>query len=138
VAEEYGLYKHVRFNSEVEMAQWDDREKKWKVNVTVSGDKDSQFGSTYTLSSDFLVSAVGQLNVPREPDIPGLKSFTRKLMHLARWDRTYNYKNKRIAIIGNGEASTEVYKYMNPADMSLNRSDIHSDRAGGCQSCTCR
>ncbi|KAL3452626.1 hypothetical protein BJX65DRAFT_320252 [Aspergillus insuetus] len=108
VAEKYGLYKYIRFNSEVKQARWDDEEMKWKINVEVSGDKDSQFASSYVLNSDFLASAVGQLNVPREPDIPGLKNFQGKMMHSARWDWTYNFENKRIAVIGNGATSAQI------------------------------
>lgn len=104
MAEKYGLYKYIRFNSEVKEAQWDDKEMKWKVSVEVSGGKDSQYTSSYVLSSDFLASAVGQLNAPQEPDIAGLKNFRGKMMHSARWDWTYNFENKRIAIIGNGGA----------------------------------
>ncbi|KAE8378667.1 hypothetical protein BDV26DRAFT_187012 [Aspergillus bertholletiae] len=108
IAEKYGLYKHIRFNSEVEQAQWDDKEMKWKVNVKVSGNKDSEFGNHYTLSSDFLVSAVGQLNVPREPAIPGLRDFGGKLMHSARWDWTYDFAGKRVAVIGNGATAAQI------------------------------
>ncbi|KAL2822032.1 hypothetical protein BJX63DRAFT_377818 [Aspergillus granulosus] len=108
VAEKYGLYKYIRFNSEVKEARWDDEEMKWKIHVEVSGDKDSQFASSYALKSDFLTSAVGQLNVPREPDIPGLKDFRGRMMHSARWDWTYNFENKRIAIIGNGATSAQI------------------------------
>ncbi|CEL05224.1 hypothetical protein ASPCAL06343 [Aspergillus calidoustus] len=108
VAEKYGLYKYIRFNSEVKQARWDDEEMKWKINVEVSGDKDSQFASSYVLNSDFLASAVGQLNVPREPDIPGLRDFQGRMMHSARWDWTYNFENKRIAIIGNGATSAQI------------------------------
>jgi cation diffusion facilitator CzcD-associated flavoprotein CzcO len=108
VAEKYGLYKHIRFNSEVKEARWDDNEMKWKISVEVSGDKDHQFLSSYVMSSDFLTSAVGQLNFPREPEIPGLKDFRGKMMHSARWDWTYNFENKRIAIIGNGEPPSYV------------------------------
>jgi cation diffusion facilitator CzcD-associated flavoprotein CzcO len=107
VAEKYGLYKYIRFNSEVKQARWDDEKMKWKIDVEVSGDKDSQFASSYVLNSDFLASAVGQLNVPREPEIPGLKDFQGRMMHSARWDWTYNFENKRIAIIGNGLLSPE-------------------------------
>ncbi|KAL3491939.1 hypothetical protein BJX62DRAFT_251031 [Aspergillus germanicus] len=108
VAEKYGLYKYIRFNSEVKQARWDDEKMKWKIDVEVSGDKDSQFASSYVLNSDFLASAVGQLNVPREPDIPGLKDFQGRMMHSARWDWTYNFENKRIAIIGNGATSAQI------------------------------
>lgn len=105
IAEKYGLYKHIRFNSTVEEARWDDSESKWKVNVKVSGQKDSEYGNSYVLNSDFLISAVGQLNLPREPDIPGLKDFKGKMMHSARWDWSYNLSGKRIAVIGNGIVS---------------------------------
>ncbi|KAL2870445.1 flavin-containing monooxygenase [Aspergillus lucknowensis] len=77
------LLKHIRFNSEVKEAQWDEAEMKWKASVEVSGDKDSQYARSYVLTSDFLVSAVGQLN-------------------------TYNCENKRIAIIGNGATSAQI------------------------------
>ncbi|RDW81202.1 flavin-containing monooxygenase [Aspergillus mulundensis] len=89
-------------------ARWSDEDKKWKVSVKVSGDKDDQFTRSYTLSTDFLISAVGQLNFPREPNIPGLKEFRGKMMHSARWDWTYNFENKRIAIIGNGATAAQI------------------------------
>jgi cation diffusion facilitator CzcD-associated flavoprotein CzcO len=108
VAEKYGLYKYIRFNSEVKEARWDEKEIKWRVGIEVSGDKDNQFTRSYVLSSDFLISAVGQLNFPRDPDIPGLKDFRGKMMHSARWDWTYNFENKRIAIIGNGESYSSL------------------------------
>lgn len=102
IAEKYGLYKHIRFNSTVEEARWDETEMKWRATVRVSGQKDSEFASSYIINSDFLVSAVGQLNLPREPDIPGLKDFQGRMMHSARWDWSYDLTGKRIAIIGNG------------------------------------
>ncbi|KAL4785266.1 hypothetical protein BJX76DRAFT_367087 [Aspergillus varians] len=108
VAEKYGLYKYIRFNSEAKEARWDEKEMKWKVSVEVSGDKDNQFTRSYAMSSDFLISAVGQLNFPREPEIPGLKDFRGKMMHSARWDWTYDFQDKRIAIIGNGATSAQI------------------------------
>ncbi|KGO66726.1 hypothetical protein PITC_056190 [Penicillium italicum] len=108
VAEKYGLYKHIRFNSTVEEARWDDIESKWQTSVVVSGQKDSEFLSSYVLNSDFLVSAVGQLNLPRTPDIPGLEDFQGRMMHSARWDWSYDMTGMRIAIIGNGATATQI------------------------------
>ncbi|KAJ5588990.1 hypothetical protein N7537_011668 [Penicillium hordei] len=108
VAEKYGLYNHIRFNSTVEEARWDDIESKWKTSVMISGQKDSEFSTSYVLNSDFLVSAVGQLNLPQTPDIPGLKDFKGKMMHSARWDWSYDLKGKRIAIIGNGATAAQI------------------------------
>ncbi|OQV04786.1 hypothetical protein CLAIMM_09618 [Cladophialophora immunda] len=108
VAQKYELYRYVRFNTAVDSAKWDDSEKKWKTTVSVQGAKDAEFGSTYTITSDFLVSAVGQLNVPRMPDIPGVDEFRGKIMHSARWDWSYNLRGKKVAIIGNGATAAQI------------------------------
>lgn len=76
--------------------------------MTVSGGKETEFGSSYTITSDFLVSAVGQLNFPKYPDYPGLSDFKGKIMHSARWDWSYNIAGKRIAIIGNGATAAQI------------------------------
>jgi cation diffusion facilitator CzcD-associated flavoprotein CzcO len=102
VAEKFGLYKHVRFNTTVEQAQWDENEQKWKTTVRVTGGKDAEFRDSYTITSDFLVSAVGQLNFPSYPNIPGMDDFKGKLMHSARWDLGYELEGMNVAVIGNG------------------------------------
>ncbi|KAI1623394.1 cyclohexanone monooxygenase [Exophiala viscosa] len=108
VARKYDLYRYVRFNTAVDSAKWDDADKKWKTTVSVQGAKDAEFGSTYTIASDFLVSAVGQLNVPQLPDIPGLNQFKGKIMHSARWDWSYDIRGKKVAIIGNGATAAQI------------------------------
>ncbi|KAK5045942.1 hypothetical protein LTR84_008728 [Exophiala bonariae] len=108
VAQKYELYRYVRFNTAVDSARWDDASKKWKTTVSVQGGKDAEFTNTYTISSDFLVSAVGQLNVPRLPDIDGLGEFKGKLMHSARWDWSYSLRGKKVAIIGNGATAAQI------------------------------
>lgn len=129
IAEKYGLYKHIRFNSTAEEARWDDIECRWKTSVMVSGQKDIEFSTSYVLNSDFLVSAVGQLNLPRTPDIPGLEDFQGKMMHSARWDWSYDLTGKRIAIIGNGAHSAKETKHLFTKynTKSLYRSNCCSD-----------
>lgn len=108
VAHKYELYRYIRFNSSVDSAKWDDAEKKWKTQVSVHGSKDAEFGNSYTLTSDFLVSAVGQLNQPKLPDIEGVDKFKGKLMHSARWDWSYDLRGKKVAIIGNGATAAQI------------------------------
>lgn len=103
VAQKYKIYEHVRFNTSVEGAVWDEEEKKWKVDVkTAEGSKDAEFNPRYEIKADFLVSAVGQLNQPKWPEIDGIGDFLGKKMHSARWDWSYDLKDKKIAILGNG------------------------------------
>jgi cation diffusion facilitator CzcD-associated flavoprotein CzcO len=75
------------------------------VNAKVHGGKEMEVHNEYNLECNFLISAVGQLNYPRYPEIPGLKEgvFEGRVMHSARWDWSYDYRGKRIAVIGSGK-----------------------------------
>ena len=108
VAHKYRLYRHIRFNSAVEEAHWDDENYKWRVSVGRLGGKEAEIGRSYILNSDFLVSAVGQLNIPKYPSIPGLNDFSGKLMHSARWDWDYDIRGKRVGIIGTGATAAQI------------------------------
>jgi cation diffusion facilitator CzcD-associated flavoprotein CzcO len=115
VAQQYNLYQHVRFNTTVGSATWDDEARKWRVGVsTAKGSKDAEFSAGYEISCDFLVSAVGQLNVPKWPKIAGVDEFKGKLMHSARWDWSYDVKDKKIAVIGNGKCLEDILSGENP------------------------
>ncbi|PKX99987.1 FAD/NAD(P)-binding domain-containing protein [Aspergillus campestris IBT 28561] len=119
VAQKYRLYRYIRFNSAVDAARWDEDSHTWRVQVSVGGAKDGQFVSSYELTSDFLVSAVGQLNLPQWPSLPGLDDFTGKVMHSARWDWTYDWADKRVAIIGNGASALQIAPEIAPAAAHL-------------------
>ncbi|KAK5108774.1 hypothetical protein LTR62_007834 [Meristemomyces frigidus] len=109
VAQEYKLYQHVRFNTSVEEARWDDELQKWRTKVTTAkGSKEAEFNPEYEIKSDFLVSAVGQLNQPQYPKIDGLDDWSGKKMHSARWDWSYDLKDKKIALIGNGCTAVQI------------------------------
>jgi cation diffusion facilitator CzcD-associated flavoprotein CzcO len=42
------------------------------------------------------------------PKIPGIENYKGKLMHSARWDQDYDYKNKTVAVIGGGSSSVQI------------------------------
>ena len=102
VASKYDLYKYVRFASEVLKAVWDSRSCQWSTTVKTFDGKESEYGVEYVITSDFLISAVGQLNFPKYPTIKGLSCFKGKVMHSARWDWSYALEGKRMVVIGTG------------------------------------
>lgn len=109
VAQDYKLYQHVRFNTTVEDATWDDELRKWRTRVTTAkGSKEAEFNPEYEIKSDFLVSAVGQLNQPKWPEIDGVEDFAGKKMHSARWDWSYDLTEKKIALVGNGCTAVQI------------------------------
>lgn len=83
--------------------EWKDDEFKWHATVTVDGGKDAEYGNSYVIISDFVISAIGQLCKPKGFDIPGIPDFKGKVMHTARWDRSFDLTNKRVAVVGTGE-----------------------------------
>jgi len=96
IAERYGLYEYIRFNTEIERCDWKDRQ--WHI-LTKSGETDH---------SDFLVAATGVLHHPSVPNILGLADFERPWFHSARWDHSVALDGKRIGVIGNGSTGVQI------------------------------
>lgn len=106
-AKEFGLYAHIRFNSEVRAARWDDRTSRWCLDVqTPDGPAKDR--------ATVLVSAVGQLNRPKMADLPGLERFTGPSFHSARWDASADLTGKRVAVIGTGASAFQFIPEIAP------------------------
>lgn len=129
VAQKYGLYKYARFHTSVDAATWDEKTLKWETTVTVGGGKEAEFSSSYTISSDFLVAATGQLNKPKGIEVPGYEEYRGKIMHSARWDWSYDLKGKKIAIIGTGR-STHSASFQQLADLCRCYDGTNCTRSG--------
>lgn len=97
-AEEFGLYEHIRFRSEVTAAHWDEQRREWALEVR------TDHGPVRDRARA-VVTAVGQLNRPRYPDIPGRDLFAGPSFHSARWDASVDLTGKRVAVIGTGASA---------------------------------
>jgi len=102
VATRYGIRRNIRFFTRVESARYDEEKRCWNVDtVTADGKRDS-------LRGDLLISAVGLLNVPKMPAIPGLENFAGPCFHTARWPQDLDLRGKDVAVIGNGASAMQV------------------------------
>ncbi len=97
-ADDYGLRKHIRFNTEVKTCVYDDAKALWRVSVTRDGKQE-------TLSAISVISAVGQLNRPKWPDIPGQDKFKGIAFHSTEWEHQHDLKGKRVLVIGTGASA---------------------------------
>ncbi|HEY3943295.1 MAG TPA: NAD(P)/FAD-dependent oxidoreductase, partial [Acidimicrobiales bacterium] len=79
VADEHDLRRLVRFGHEVTAAVHDGTTGRWTVTAR------DRSGAEVTLDADAVVSATGQLNRPKLPDVPGRESFAGPAFHTARW-----------------------------------------------------
>lgn len=100
VAREYGLYEHIRFNTEVTAMNWDDSSCAWNLTLRTEAEE-------YRSRSNVVVSAVGQLNRPSMPNIPGQKDFKGVSFHSARWNHAIDLSGKRVGIIGTGASAAQ-------------------------------
>ena len=66
------------------------------------------FSDGETITSRFLVSAIGQLHIPKTPEIKGAANLSGVSFHSAQWDHSYDYRGKRIAVIGNAASAIQL------------------------------
>ncbi len=97
---EYGLRPHIRFGVTVTGARFDGTG--WQVAT-----QDAE-GRQQTLPCRVLVTAVGQLNRPAIPDIPGLADFPGPCFHTAQWDHGVDLTGRRVALIGTGASAMQA------------------------------
>ncbi|KAI1749717.1 flavin-binding monooxygenase [Xylaria castorea] len=102
-AEQFGSMRFIKLSHEVISCTWDDKVKKWKLDV-----RRTDTGEIFQDDADVLVAARGGLSNPSWPNIPGLKDFAGEVMHSALWNDEYDFENKRIGIIGNGSSAIQI------------------------------
>ncbi len=102
VLDEHGVRDHCRFQTEVTALRWNGEERRWHAELRgADGDVD-------TLAARVVVSAVGSLNRPKLPDIPGMDDFAGPSFHSARWDHSVDYRGRRVAQIGAGASGFQI------------------------------
>ena len=102
VMAKHGIEPHVRWETEVLGASWDDATATWTVRTR---DRD---GVESALEARALISAVGQLNRPHLPDIPGRDDFDGPAFHSARWDHDVDLAGRRVAMVGAGASGFQI------------------------------
>ena len=102
IVDKYGLRPHCRFGATVTRLTWDDERAVWKVTVR-AGD-----GLVDVLDARFVISAVGSLNLPRLPDLPGMNTFAGPWFHPTRWPDDLELAGTRFALIGAGASGFQI------------------------------
>ena len=95
-ADKYGVTPFIRFGEEVTRCEYDGE--KWQLE-TASGVKDE---------ADIVLSATGVLHHPSYPDIEGLDDFTGEMFHSARWNHDFDWRGKRVGVIGTGSTAIQI------------------------------
>jgi cation diffusion facilitator CzcD-associated flavoprotein CzcO len=102
--ERFGLPPHLRFNTGLERAIWNEVSGLWQITLN-NGE---------TITAQFLISGMGHLSRPSVPSIAGLENFRGTLFHSQDWQHDYRLEGKRVAVIGTGASSIQFVPQIQP------------------------
>lgn len=98
VADRFDLRRDVHLRQRVARCRWDDNSGRWSVE-TESGER---------WGARFLIWAVGNLSATKRPDLPGLSSFTGRVLHTAEWPHEpVDVTGLRVGVIGTGSSGVQ-------------------------------
>ncbi len=99
VAERFNLRHAITFGTRVLSATYDDAAMDWKIS-TSNGEQ---------VAARFLVLATGCLSAANVPDIPGLGTFSGRVLHTGRWPREpVDFSGQRVAVVGTGSSAIQA------------------------------
>ena len=99
VADKFDLRKHMQFNCKIEAMHFDETRDLWRVKVA----------DGRTLTSRFVVLAIGLLSAPTMPRLEGIDSFKGPSFHTYYWPHEpVDLAGKRVAVIGTGATGIQL------------------------------
>lgn len=101
LAAAYDLRPSIRFGTEAVAAEWSSETQRWTVTLERAGLRED-------VVVHAIITAVGQLNRPKLPVIPGLESFAGRIFHSSDWPDDLDLHGQRLAVIGTGASAMQI------------------------------
>lgn len=98
LVERFDLAPHLRFGQDVTELAFDEQTGTWTATTAA--------GNSHTSRST--VVAPGPLSNVCFPTMRGIDSYKGHKIHSARWDHTYDFAGKRVAVIGTGASGVQI------------------------------
>ncbi|MGY5309029.1 flavin-containing monooxygenase [Nocardia gipuzkoensis] len=111
-ATEHGIDRHIRYRTRVLAADWDSATARWTLTLA---QRDASGGTeTRTLTCGFLYACAGYYDYeqPYTPEFPGISSFTGEVVHPQFWPEDFDYRGKRVVVIGSGATAVTLVPAM--------------------------
>ena len=109
-ADKYDVRQHIRFNTEVSSAIFDEVTQTWTIQAANKTSKQTidKAESVEHIQANAVICAVGQLNRPAIPKLPGLEQYQGQVIHTAQWPEHLDLTGKKVALIGTGASAVQV------------------------------
>ena len=101
--------------TEFEGGAYDDAQRRWRVTLRRAD------STTRTMQPRHIVMATGVSGIANIPDIPGLKTFTGRVVHSSQYQDGEDWKGKRAIVIGSGNSGHDIAQdlYSSGAEVTL-------------------
>ena len=119
IAKKFDLYRDVCFQTRVTELRWDEDAARWII-ATSRGDR---------MKAHYVCMALGVLNHPKLPGVPGIENFRGHSFHASRWDYAYTggdadgnltgLRGKRVGILGTGATAVQCVPHVGEAAEQL-------------------
>lgn len=95
-----GVYDHAMFDTRIASAAWDDKASVWNLSIDHNGQRE-------TRTHQAVIYAVGQLNRPALPAIPGIEEFAGPAFHSAQWRHDVDMAGRKVGVVGTGASACQ-------------------------------
>ncbi|MFZ5723657.1 MAG: flavin-containing monooxygenase [Pseudomonadota bacterium] len=97
LVERWRLNRFIRYGQNVNGLAFDEAQGMWQVTT------DAGIRRARTV-----IMASGPLSNFSFPDMPGIDTYEGHRIHSARWDHDYDFRGKRVAVIGTGASAVQI------------------------------
>ncbi len=98
IIDKYMLREKCQLNTNVNQIKYNETEKTWAIT---SSDNQS-------FECEHVMFALGPLSCPSIPKLKGREKFKGVMFHSGKWDHSYDYTNKRVAVIGTAASAVQI------------------------------
>ncbi|WP_338876662.1 NAD(P)/FAD-dependent oxidoreductase [Spirosoma sp. SC4-14] len=102
IVDQYDLNAHIRYNTDIVRVVFSDAH--WHLT--------DRTGNQTTART--VILAVGPLNYPSIPKLPGLQTFAGTTFHSSNWNTHYELTGKRVAVVGTGASAIQFIPKIAP------------------------
>ncbi len=99
VADKFDLRRDIKFETKIVSARYDEAANQWTV-TTDGGD---------SITCHYLVTTVGCLSVPKDPDFEGLENFKGEWVQTGAWPKEgVDWAGKNVLVVGTGSSAIQT------------------------------
>jgi monooxygenase len=108
-ADEFGVRDAIRLNHRGVRAEWSSEDARWTVDI-----ERTDTGETFQMTCGFLYACTGYYRYDEgyTPEFAGTERFKGDIIHPQFWPEDYDYRSKRIVVIGSGATAVTLVPAM--------------------------